>query len=111
MRLTLGVAIPFAWMGDGSCPPEDCGGVPGFLARRRAWTALETSRDFAVLADFVDQLVLKRNTGASIDAEEVDQVQEALELPDGSIVVSDDAGGRIWKLLVKILVMRNYLAG
>lgn len=85
--------------------------MPGFLAQREIWIAPETSDDFAVLTDFVDQLVLKRNTGASIDAEEVDQVQEALELPDGSIVVSDDAGGRIWKLLVKILVMRNYLAG
>lgn len=83
--------------------------MPGFLAQREIWIAPETSDDFAVLTDFVDQLVLKRNTGASIDAEEVDQVQEALELPDGSIVVSDDAGGRIWKLLVKILLMRSVI--
>jgi hypothetical protein len=53
--------------------------VPGFLAQREAWTAPETSHDFAVLADFVDQLALKRSEGALIDAEEVDQVQEALE--------------------------------
>ena len=51
--------------------------MPGFLAQREIWIAPETSDDFAVLTDFVDQLVLKRNTGASIDAEEVDQVQEA----------------------------------
>jgi hypothetical protein len=64
---------------DGSCPPEDCGGVPGFLARREACITLETSHDFVVLADFVDKLALKRSTGASIDAEEIDQVREALE--------------------------------
>ena len=74
-----GSSYPICLDGDGSCPPEDRGGVPGFLARRRAWTALGTSGDFAVLADFVDQLALKRSTGTLIDAEEVDQVREALE--------------------------------
>ena len=39
--------------------------MPGFLAQREIWIAPETSDDFAVLTDFVDQLVLKRNTGAS----------------------------------------------
>ena len=51
----------------------------GFLTRREAWTAPETSYDFAVLAYFVDQLARKRNTGAMIDAEEVDGVREALD--------------------------------
>jgi hypothetical protein len=74
-----GRGYPICLDGDGPCPPEDCGGVPGFQARREAWTAPETSRDFAVLADFVDQLALKRSTGASIVAEEVDQVRKALE--------------------------------
>jgi hypothetical protein len=72
-------SYPICLDGDGSCPPEDCGGVPGFLARRDAWTGPETSRDFAVLADFVDQLAPKQSTGALIDAEEVEQVREALE--------------------------------
>jgi hypothetical protein len=70
-------SYPICLDGDGSCPPEDCGGVPGFLAWREAWTAQETSQDFAVLADFVDQLALKRSTGTSIDAEQVEQVREA----------------------------------
>jgi methyl-accepting chemotaxis protein len=39
--------------------------VNGFLARREAWTALEAGHDFALLADFVDQLALKRSTGAA----------------------------------------------
>jgi hypothetical protein len=59
---------PICLDGDGSCPPEDCGGVAGFRARREAWTAPEAGYDFAVLAGFIDQLVLKRSTGASIDA-------------------------------------------
>lgn len=70
---------PICLDGDGSCPPEDCGGVASFLAQREACITLETSYDFAVLADFADQLALKRSTGTSIDAEEVDQVREALE--------------------------------
>lgn len=74
-----GSSYPICLDGDGSCPPEDCSGVSGFLARREAWTAPETRDDFAALANFVDQLALKRSTGTSIDAEEVDDVQEALE--------------------------------
>ncbi len=70
---------PICLDGDGSCPPEDCGGVSGFLAQCEAWTAPETRDDFAALANFVDQLALKRSTGTSIDAEEVDGVREALE--------------------------------
>jgi hypothetical protein len=74
-----GRSYPICLDGDGSCPPEDCGGVPGLPARRKAWTAPEADHDFAVLADFVDQLAQKRSTGALIDVEEVDQVREALE--------------------------------
>jgi hypothetical protein len=74
-----GRTYPICLDGDGSCPPEDCGGVPGFLTRREARTAPGTSRDFAVLAGFIDQLALMRSTGASIDAEEINDVQEALE--------------------------------
>lgn len=78
-----GSSYPICLDGDGSCPPEDCGGVNGFLDRREAWTAPETGRDFAVLADFVAQLALKQSTGASIDAEEIHDVWEALERLEG----------------------------
>lgn len=53
--------------------------MPGFLAQREAWIAPETSHDFAVLADFVAQLALERNTGAPIDAEAIHDAREALE--------------------------------
>jgi hypothetical protein len=74
-----GRSYPICLDGDGSCPPEDCGGVNGFQARREASTAPETSDDFAVLTDFVDQLALKRSAGTAIDAEVIDDVREALE--------------------------------
>lgn len=70
---------PICLDGDGSCPLEDCGGMPGFLARRDAWIAPETGDDFVVLANFLDQLALKRSAGASIDGEEIDNVREALD--------------------------------
>jgi hypothetical protein len=72
-------SYPVCLDGDGSCPPEDCGGVSGFLARREASITQEARHDCAVLASFVDRLALKRSTGAFIDTEEVDQVREALE--------------------------------
>ena len=74
---------PICLDGDGSCPPEDCGGVAGFLARREAWTTPEAGYDFAILAAFTDQLALKLSTGGSIDAEEINDVQEALERLEG----------------------------
>ena len=64
MAPSPGEVIPFAWIGRG-CPPEDCGGVNRFLVRREASAPPEVSHDFAVLADFVDQLALERSTGDS----------------------------------------------
>jgi hypothetical protein len=74
-----GRRYPICLDGQEACPPEDCGGLPGFLAQRGAWTTPEVSRDLMALAGLVDQLALKRSTGASIDAEEIDDVREALE--------------------------------
>ena len=79
MRLTLGVAIPFAWMGMDPVRRRTAAGCRAF------WLGVGPGRlrrpvdDFAVLANFVDQLTLKRSTGTSIDAEEVDELREALE--------------------------------
>jgi hypothetical protein len=75
----FGRSYPICLDGDGSCPAEDCGGVLGFLARREASITQEARHDFAILADFVDQLALKRNTGAPIDAEGIKDAREALE--------------------------------
>jgi hypothetical protein len=58
-------SYPMCLDGDGSCPPEDCGGVNGFLARCEASITQEARHDFAVLAGFIDQLALKRSTGTS----------------------------------------------
>jgi hypothetical protein len=74
-----GRSYPLCLDGQEACPPEDCGGVAGFLAQREAWTMPEVSEDLAALASFIDQLVLKRSTGALINAEKVNEVQEALE--------------------------------
>jgi hypothetical protein len=74
-----GRSYPICLDGDGSCPPEDCGRVNGFLARREPWTVPETRDDFAVLANFVDQLALMRSAGTPIDAEVIHDVREALE--------------------------------
>ncbi|WP_099513698.1 IS1096 element passenger TnpR family protein [Microvirga ossetica] len=60
-----GRSYPICMDRQGACPPEDCGGVNRFLVRREASAPPEVSHDFAVLADFVDQLALERSTGDS----------------------------------------------
>ena len=49
-----------------------------FLVRREASAPPEVSHDFAVLADFVDQLALERSTGTS-SMPRIHDVREALE--------------------------------
>ncbi|QRM35175.1 plasmid pRiA4b ORF-3 family protein [Microvirga sp. VF16] len=73
-----GTTYPLCLDGDGSCPPEDCGGVASFLAQREAWTMLEVSEDLAALASFIAQLARKRSTRAPMAAEEVDEIREVL---------------------------------
>ncbi len=74
-----GRTYPFCLDGDGSCPPEDCGGVAGFLAWREAWTAPEVSDDLTALAAFIDQLAQARSAGLPVNAEEANEISEALD--------------------------------
>lgn len=74
---------PFCVEGHEACPPEDCGGPSGFLARRDAWLSDEGLEDLAAVADFIDQVALKgRRDLLKDDAliEEMRDVSERLEL-------------------------------
>jgi hypothetical protein len=76
-------AYPYCADGHEACPPEDCGGPPGYLARRDAWLSEEGLEDLAAVADFVDQVVLKGRRDLLKDEaliEAMRDVSERLEL-------------------------------
>ncbi|MBB4199837.1 hypothetical protein GGD83_003661 [Rhodoblastus sphagnicola] len=76
-------AYPFCVEGHEACPPEDCGGPSGFLARRDAWLSDEGLDDLATVADFIDQVALKGRRDLLKDEaliEKLRDVSERLEL-------------------------------
>ena len=53
--------------GAGTCPPEDCGGVREYLARRDEAQGYDAWKDVGVIADFVTELIDARDAGVSSD--------------------------------------------
>ena len=56
--------------GSGACPPEDCGGVAGYLARREKAVGYDAMNDMSDLADFIDQAVLQGDSSMLDDEDE-----------------------------------------
>ncbi len=65
--------------GQASCPPEDCGGPAAFLERRDAQYSQEGIEDLATVADFVDLIVLKKQTEVLKDEAVIDEMRDVLE--------------------------------
>ncbi len=72
-------AYPFCADGHEACPPEDCGGPPGYLARRGAWCSLEALDDLGFVAEIVNQAVIEGRPEVLDDADTRSQVEDALE--------------------------------
>ncbi len=72
-------AYPFCCDGNEACPPEDCGGPSGYLARRDARCSLEALDDLGVIAEIVNQAVIERRPEVLDDADTRSQLEEALE--------------------------------
>jgi hypothetical protein len=65
--------------GGGACPPEDCDGPAGFMARRDealSWNALE---DLGTMANIIGQVVLERRPDILDDDETRWRLEQALE--------------------------------
>ena len=59
LALVKGKTCPTCMAGDGACPPEDCGGLQGYLAGlddASSWDALE---DLHTMADILSDVVLE----------------------------------------------------
>ena len=65
--------------GSGTCPPEDCGGVEGYLARREEAVGYDAMNDMSDLAGFIDQAVLQGDTSVLDDEDERWRLEMVLE--------------------------------
>jgi len=70
---------PFCADGHEACPPEDCGGLPGYLAQREAWCSMDALDDLDVMAEIINQVVLKERREVLDDADTRSRLEEVLE--------------------------------
>ncbi len=72
-------AYPSCVDGHGSGPPEDCGGIDGFLAVRRAWCSEGGLDDMVTIADFIDKVALQERTELLRDPAVITEMKAVLE--------------------------------
>lgn len=56
-------AYPFCADGSGACPPEDCNGPAGYLARRDARCSIDALNDLGVMAEIIEKVALEERRG------------------------------------------------
>jgi Plasmid pRiA4b ORF-3-like protein len=62
-----------------ACPPENCGGPAGYLARLRARTSLAAFEDLGLVAEFVQRWLEDGDRGTLDDRDEVAAALERME--------------------------------
>ena len=70
---------PFCVDGHEACPPEDCGGLCGYLARREAWHSMDALDDLSVMAEIVEQAVIEGRREILEDADTRSRLEDALD--------------------------------
>jgi hypothetical protein len=70
---------PICVAGNGACPPEECGGPEGFLARRDEADGHHAYEDMEILSDFAAQLLACQESRAGLEELEFDEVQPAMD--------------------------------
>ncbi|ESZ10590.1 hypothetical protein X737_31060 [Mesorhizobium sp. L48C026A00] len=74
-----GRTYPRCVAGNGACPAEGCGGPAAYLVQRTAWHSDEGLDDLAVMAEFVDEVVLKDHTEHLEDSDLAEEMRDVLE--------------------------------
>lgn len=74
-----GTAHPRCIGGNGTCPPEDCGGPAGFMAERNAMLSLDALEDRETMAEIIGQVVQERRTDLLDDEETRWRLEQAVE--------------------------------
>jgi len=70
---------PICTGGSGACPPEDCGGVEGFLARRDEAEGYDAWCDTDILFGFGKELLELHDTGRDLAELDLEDVRLALD--------------------------------
>ncbi|MGO9419127.1 MAG: plasmid pRiA4b ORF-3 family protein, partial [Roseiarcus sp.] len=65
--------------GHEACPPEDCGGLSGYLTQREAWHSMDALDDLGVRAEIIDKAVIEGRRQVLDDANTRSQLEEAVE--------------------------------
>jgi hypothetical protein len=74
-----GKAYPTCIGGNGTCPPEDCGGPTGFLAGRDDMLSLGALEDIDIMAEIICQVTLEHRPQILDDGETMWRLQQAVE--------------------------------
>ena len=74
-----GTAHPRCIGGNGTCPPENCGGPAGFMAERNAMLSLDALEDREIMAEIIGQVVQERRTDLLDDEGTCWRLEQAVE--------------------------------
>ena len=72
-------SYPVCIGGAGACPPEDCGGPQGYLARWDETNGYETWQDLEALASFGQDLLDRHDTGQTLENLALDDLEYVLD--------------------------------
>ncbi len=72
-------SYPVCIGGSGACPPEDCGGVDGYLARRGEAQGYDAWLDMETMTEFLEDIVAADDPSRSLSDFLSDDVEMAME--------------------------------
>ena len=70
---------PVCTGGSGACPPEECGGPKGYLARRDEADGYGAWQDFGVMVEWLDDLTKQDTTDLTVRDVLTDEVEAAMQ--------------------------------
>ena len=74
-----GSLIPLCLDGHGDCPPEDCGGPAGYLARQHEAVGFEAMDDLETMTEVLEEVLRTRTTATLDDPDIREEFEAALE--------------------------------
>jgi len=72
-------SYPVCTGGAGACPPEECGGPQGYLARRDEASGYDARQDLETLASFGQDLLDRHDTGRTLEDLALDDLEYVLD--------------------------------
>ena len=78
LEATAGKRYP-SCIGSGACPPEDCGGLKGFLAHRDEASGYDACQDVSTIVEWLDDVALNGDVEVMKDQSRLDELEWAAE--------------------------------